>query len=234
MVDEFHFTSLIIGGKSTYIRTTGCLVLLCQVGSYVPSLTARLTLRDSILARVGAGDSQLKGVSTFMKEMLEASTIIRAASEHSLLVLDEIGRGTSTYDGFGLAWAISEYIAVYKRSMALFATHFHELTSLADQVPGVLNRHVTALVEKNSIVMLHLVENGPSDQSFGVHVAALAHFPDEVVATARAQADLLEKFLQPQMTKLQKKKTKQVFTLGVDDEALRQKLKAIIAKKGKL
>merc|ERR1712217_66964 len=131
------------GGKSTYIRSISLIALLNQIGCFVPCRSAVLPVFDAIYCRVAASDMQLRGISTFMAEMLEASCILNASTEHSLVIIDELGRGTSTTDGFGIAWAIAKHLVEKKRCYCLFATHFHELAELEQVTPGVRNRHAT-------------------------------------------------------------------------------------------
>jgi len=179
-----------MGGKSTYIRSVALIALLNQIGSFVPCQNATLPIFDSVMCRVGASDMQLRGISTFMAEMLEAASILNTATERSLVTVDELGRGTSTSDGFGIAWAIARHLAETTRCFSLFATHFHELASLEDTIPGVHNRHATASVDTTSgkLTFLYALASGHADQSYGAHVAELAGFPKHVVAAAKSRA----------------------------------------------
>ena len=176
-----------MGGKSTYLRQTALLPLLAQAGSFVPAREARLPIVDRLFARVGASDNIARGHSTFMVEMQETAHILRTATSRSLVVLDEIGRGTATFDGLSIAWAVAEYLAAHGRARpkTLFATHYHELTDLADAIPGVVNAHVSAREFKDDIVFLRKIVPGRSDRSYGIQVARLAGLPHEVVARAR-------------------------------------------------
>jgi DNA mismatch repair protein MSH2 len=168
-------------------------VLLAQVGSFVPCSKAIIPVRDAIFCRIGAGDFQLRGVSTFMAEMLESASILRSATEKSLVIIDELGRGTSTYDGFGLAWGIAEHLANEVKAPCLFATHFRELTELKGET-GVKNFHVSAKIDVTSkkIAMLYALEEGACDQSFGIHCAEFSGFPAEALEDARKCAEELE------------------------------------------
>jgi DNA mismatch repair protein MutS len=184
-----------MGGKSTYLRQAALLPLLAQAGSFVPARDAKIAVVDRIFARVGASDNIARGQSTFMVEMQETAHILNTATARSLVVLDEIGRGTATFDGLSLAWAVAEHLATHPsaRPKTLFATHYHELTDLADLVPGVVNAHVSAREWKDDIVFLRKIVPGRSDRSYGIHVARLAGLPDAVVRRAREILDGLER-----------------------------------------
>jgi DNA mismatch repair protein MutS len=174
-----------MGGKSTYLRQAALIVILAQMGSFVPARSACLGIVDRIFTRIGASDNLARGRSTFMVEMTETAAILNTATPRSLILLDEIGRGTSTYDGLAIAWAAVEYIHARTRAKALFATHYHELTELADRLSGVKNYHVSVKEAAGGIVFLRKVEPGAADRSYGIEVAKLAGLPLEVVQRAR-------------------------------------------------
>jgi DNA mismatch repair protein MutS len=176
-----------MGGKSTYLRQAALVPLLAQIGSFVPARDAKVPIVDRIFARVGASDNIARGQSTFMVEMQETANILHSATSRSLVVLDEIGRGTSTFDGLSIAWAVAEYLVTNSkaRPRVLFATHYHELTDLADSLPGVVNMHVAAREWKDEIVFLRKIVAGRSDRSYGIQVARLAGLPGTVIARAK-------------------------------------------------
>ncbi|MBI3047416.1 MAG: DNA mismatch repair protein MutS [Acidobacteria bacterium] len=176
-----------MGGKSTYLRQAALIPVLAQIGSFVPARDAKVPIVDRIFARVGASDNIARGQSTFMVEMQETANILHSATSRGLVVLDEIGRGTSTFDGLSIAWAVAEYLVTNPRARpkTLFATHYHELTDLADALPGVVNAHVAAREWKDDIVFLRKIVPGRSDRSYGIQVARLAGLPPAVVARAR-------------------------------------------------
>jgi DNA mismatch repair protein MutS len=182
-----------MGGKSTYMRQGALIALLAHVGSFVPAEKAVLGPIDRIFTRIGAGDDLAGGRSTFMVEMTEAANILNNATDKSLILMDEIGRGTSTFDGLSLAWAVARHIARVNRSFTLFATHYFELTSLAHEMDGIANVHLDATEHRNGIVFLHAVKEGPASRSYGLAVAQLAGVPREVIAAAREYLVLLEK-----------------------------------------
>jgi len=184
-----------MGGKSTYLRQTALVCLMAQAGSFVPARSAKLPIVDRIFARVGASDNIARGQSTFMVEMQETANILHSATSRSLIILDEIGRGTSTFDGLSLAWAVAEHLASNPRARpkTIFATHYHELTDLADALPNVTNCHVVVREWQDDIVFLRKVVPGRSDRSYGIQVARLAGLPPAVVARAREILNGLER-----------------------------------------
>jgi DNA mismatch repair protein MutS len=183
-----------MSGKSTFLRQVALIVLMAQVGSFVPADTAKIGLVDRIFTRIGAQDEIFAGQSTFMVEMVEMANILHHASSRSLLILDEIGRGTSTYDGVSIAWAVVEYIHNHPdlRAKTLFATHYHELTQLADLLPGVRNYNVAVSESENKVIFLHTIVSGGADRSYGIHVGQLAGLPGPVVQRANEILQTLE------------------------------------------
>ncbi len=174
-----------MGGKSTYLRQTALIVLMAQMGSFVPARQAKLPLTDRIFTRIGASDNLARGRSTFLVEMSEVAAILTHATPASLVLLDEIGRGTATFDGLSIAWAVVEFLQKNIRARTLFATHYHELTELADILPGVKNIHVSVKETPNEIIFLRRVEPGSADKSYGIEVARLAGLPRSVIERAR-------------------------------------------------
>jgi len=174
-----------MGGKSTFLRQNALLVILAQMGSFVPAQLMRFPIIDRIFTRIGASDNLARGRSTFMVEMTETAIILNSATSKSLVILDEIGRGTATFDGLSLAWAVIEHVQAHLHAKTVFATHYHELTELADLLPGIKNYHVAVKEAQHRIIFLRTVEAGPADRSYGIEVAKLAGIPGGVIQRAR-------------------------------------------------
>lgn len=211
-----------MSGKSTYMRQVALTVVLAQIGSYVPAESAELPVVDQIFTRIGAADDLVSGQSTFMVEMMESQYAITHATERSLLLFDEIGRGTSTYDGMALAQSMIEYIHEHIGANTLFSTHYHELTALEKTLPNLRNVHVSAMEQSGKVVFLHKVKQGPADKSYGVHVAELAHLPEPILTRAR---ELLASF--EAGTRKQKPEAEQLSFFDERDTANDEVLQAI-------
>ncbi|MGH7621716.1 MAG: DNA mismatch repair protein MutS, partial [Gemmatimonadaceae bacterium] len=181
-----------MSGKSTVLRQIGLIVLMAQVGSFVPAAAARIGVVDRIFTRVGASDNLVRGQSTFMVEMSETSAILHSATSRSLVLLDEIGRGTATYDGVSIAWAVSEHLHERVGCKTVFATHYHELTQLADELDALRNYNVAVRETGDQILFLHRLEPGGADRSYGIEVGRLAGLPESVIARAREMLAVLE------------------------------------------
>ncbi|NQU49820.1 MAG: DNA mismatch repair protein MutS, partial [Planctomycetes bacterium] len=182
-----------MSGKSTYLRQTALIVLLAQMGSFVPAESARIGLVDRVFTRLGGGDDISRGASTFMVEMVETANILRHASTRSLLLLDEVGRGTSTFDGLAIAWAVCEHVHNRLGSRCLFATHYHQLTDLAVSLPRARNLNVAVREWGDEIVFLHRIDEGGTDRSYGIHVGRLAGLPADVLSRAAEVLRRLER-----------------------------------------
>jgi DNA mismatch repair protein MutS len=184
-----------MGGKSTFLRQNALIVILAQMGSFVPAESARIGLVDQIFTRVGASDNLARGRSTFMVEMIETANILHSATPRSLILLDEVGRGTATFDGLSIAWAVAEFLhnEAKRKAKTLFATHYHELTKLERLYPGIKNFCVTAKESGDDIVFFHKLAEGTADKSYGIEVARLAGLPRPVVQRAREILKRLER-----------------------------------------
>jgi len=183
-----------MGGKSTYMRQTAVIALLAYCGLFVPAARAVIGPLDAIYTRIGAADDLAGGRSTFMVEMTEAAYILNHATPHSLVLIDEIGRGTSTYDGLALAWAIAHRLGERNRALTLFATHYFELTALPAELPGCINVHFDAVEHRDGIVFLHEVAEGPASRSYGIQVARLAGVPADTVRQAQKYLTRIDRF----------------------------------------
>jgi DNA mismatch repair protein MutS len=181
-----------MAGKSTYMRQVALIVLMAQMGGFVPAASASVGIVDRIFTRIGASDFLSQGQSTFMVEMIEAANIVHNATSKSLILLDEVGRGTSTFDGISIAWALAEYIVNVTRARTLFATHYNELTELALTLDGVRNYNVSVREWGDEIIFLRKIEEGPADKSYGIQVARLAGIPDSIIARAKEVLHNLE------------------------------------------
>lgn len=215
-----------MGGKSTYMREVAFMIIMAQIGSFVPAKYANLTIFDQIFTRIGASDDLISGQSTFMVEMLEANNALRYANENSLILFDEIGRGTATFDGMAIAQAMIEYIAKNIHCMTLFSTHYHELTFLEDKGLGIQNVHASARVDNDHLVFEYLIKKGKSNKSYGVNVAKLAKLPDEVIQRANRVLETLEennvedRLVEEKVTIIEKESEVEKYLKTIDPMAL--------------
>ncbi len=225
-----------MGGKSTYLRQSALMIVMAQIGSFVPARSAKLPVVDRVFARVGASDNIARGQSTFMVEMQETARILHTATSRSFVVLDEIGRGTATFDGLSIAWAVAEYLATHPRHRpkTLFATHYHELTDLADALPGIVNSHVAVREWQDHIVFLRKVVPGRSDRSYGIQVARLAGLPSTVITRAREilaglEQDELARGGRPSLTRAPREPQQQLglFQVASPVEHVADRLRAV-------
>lgn len=211
-----------MSGKSTYMRQVALIVLMAQIGSFVPAESATVGIVDRIFTRVGASDDLASGQSTFMVEMTEVANILNNATEKSLVILDEVGRGTATFDGLSIAWAVTEYLHDHIGSKAIFATHYHELTELEEKLEGVFNLQVAVQHSGKQIFFLRKIIPGGSDRSYGIDVARLAGLPEELLKRAREVLYDLEKGSKKQETKIN-----QLSLFQTQEDPLREELREI-------
>lgn len=183
-----------MGGKSTFLKTVAINVLLAQIGSFIPAKQATIGIVDRILTRMGSGDDIIKKRSTFMVEMLETAYILDNSTENSLVILDEVGRGTSTYDGMAIAWALCEYFSKTKKCRTLLATHFHQLSNLEKYIKSIKNYHVEVIEKEDNIIFTYKIKPGFADKSYGIHVAKIAGVNQEVINIAQNILQNFEKF----------------------------------------
>ena len=224
--DVLLITGPNMSGKSTYMRELAIVIIMAQMGSFVPAKSANLPIIDKIFTRIGASDDLVSGESTFMVEMKEAQNALVHATKNSLILFDELGRGTATYDGMSLAQAILEYVAKNIKCKTLFSTHYHELTTLESEFLNVKNVHVAAREEGNMITFLHKVQNGPADKSYGIHVARLAKMPEDLLDRAQNILDSYEKGEKKINKEPDNRQLSMVFDEPKEDK-LREKLKTI-------
>jgi DNA mismatch repair protein MutS len=181
-----------MGGKSTYMRQIALTVIMAQIGCFVPASVAKMPIFDQLFTRIGASDDLISGQSTFMVEMLEANRAIRQATKNSLVIFDEIGRGTATFDGMAIAQSMAEYLATEVKCKVLFSTHYHELTFLDERIEGIKNVHVSVMEKAKEVVFLYKIQQGRANKSYGVNVARLALLPDEILNRADTILKALE------------------------------------------
>jgi DNA mismatch repair protein MutS len=182
-----------MAGKSTYMRQVAVIILMAQIGSFVPAAQAKIGVVDRIFTRIGASDYISKGLSTFMVEMIETANILNNATSKSLILLDEVGRGTSTFDGISIAWAVAEHIAGTIKARTLFATHYNELTDLAVNMEGIRNYNAVVKEWGDEVIFVRKIDKGPADKSYGIQVARLAGLPEDVIQKSRVMLEKLEK-----------------------------------------